>query len=213
MFDRVLPKGTKKYLAILAKEKILPEKTYLGGGTAIALQLGHRISFDLDFFTPNEFNTDFVLANFRKIKEFKADRIDWGTILGHFSGCKFSLFYYPYRLLDKTSNFEGIEIASLKDLIASKISAISSRGTMRDFVDIYYLLKSGKFGMVKEFLSYYEKRFGNLASQKAHILKSLTYFADAEIDKDPHMLTGDFSWQKIKKFIENEVKEYVKSQV
>ena len=51
MFDKVLPGDTKKYLALLAERNILPDKTYLAGGTAIALQLGHRVSYDLDFFT------------------------------------------------------------------------------------------------------------------------------------------------------------------
>ena len=213
MFEQALPQNTKKYLAILDEKKVLPPKTYLSGGTAIALQLGHRISFDLDFFCQDEFDINRVLNNLGKIKDFQLDRTDWGTILGRFTNCKFSLFYYQYPLLKKPLKFKGIEISSLEDLAASKINAISSRGTKRDFVDIYYILKMANIGDLTECLNLYQKRFKNLASQRAHILKSLIYFEDAERDNDPEILLDGYSWQKIKNFIELETKKYLQSEI
>lgn len=209
MFEQVLPGNTQKYLALLAEKNILPSKTYLAGGTAIALQLGHRISYDLDFFSCEEFKTEKVLEELKRIEGFKLDRTDWGTILGNFPNCKFSLFYYQYPLIEETKDYLGIKIAGLKDLAASKIGAISSRGTKRDFVDIYYILKNAKVGNLQDFLVYYDSRFKNLASQKIHILKSLQYFTDADQEEDPKMLVSDYSWEKVKQFLIFEVEKLV----
>lgn len=209
MFDRALYGETKKYLAILVQEKILPIETYLAGGTAIALQLGHRISYDLDFFTPKEFKTEEVLEKLAKLENFKIDRTDWGTILGNFPTIKFSFFYYQYPLIGKTTDYLGIKIASLKDLAAGKIGAISSRGTKRDFIDLYHILQSGQAGNLQDFLTYYNQRFQNLASQKIHILKSLEYFADADKEEDPKMLIDDYSWETVKKTLRDEVKKLI----
>ncbi len=209
MFEQVLFGDTKKYLALLAQKNILPAGTYLAGGTAIALQLGHRISYDLDFFTPEKFKTEETLEVLKNISDFKLDRTAWGTILGNFSSCKFSLFYYQYPLIEKTTNYLGIKIASLKDLAASKIGAVSSRGTKRDFIDIYYILQGGQAGSLQDFLSDYNARFKNLASQRIHILKSLEYFADADKDEDPKMLVPDYSWEEVKKILKEEVKKLI----
>lgn len=209
MFDKVLPGNTKKYLALLEKGRILPPKTYLAGGTAVALQLGHRLSFDLDFFTPQKFKVEEVLRKLEKIEGFKIERTARGTILGSLPEVKFSLFYYQYPLIEKSLNYLGIKIASLKDLAATKIGAISSRGTRRDFIDIYYLLKTDSVGDLRESLELYQKRFRNLASIKFHILKSLTYFEDADKEKDPKMLDKDYSWSKVKKFLASEIRKLI----
>lgn len=210
MLEQVIPGQTKSYLAILVKKKILPPQTYLAGGTAVALQLGHRVSFDLDFFTPGKFNEEKVLEGLKSIRGFKIEQTEWQTILGNFPGLKFSLFYYQYPLIGKVTNYQGIAVASLKDLAASKIGAISSRGTKRDFVDLYYLLQSKKLGDLSDFLKFYNQRFRNLASQRLHILKSLDYFIDAEKDeREPKMLAQDYSWKQIKDFLRREVKKLI----
>lgn len=209
MFDKVLYGDTKKYLALLAEKNILPQDSYLAGGTAVALQLGHRISYDLDFFSSEQFETEKVLEKLRNTADFKLDRTDWQTILGNFPDCKFSLFYYQYPLIENPKDFLGLKIASVKDSVASKIGAISSRGTKRDFTDIYYILKIGNVGTLEDFLSYYDRRFKNLASQKVHILKSLEYFEDADKEEDPKMLVSDYSWDKVKKALKEEVRKLI----
>ena len=207
MFIKVLPGKTKSYLALLKEKKILPKDTYLAGGTAVALQLDHRISYDLDFFTPIKFKSEEVLEDLKKIKDFQLERTDWQTILGSFPDCKFSLFYYQYPLIEPPKDFNGIKVADLKDLVASKIGAISSRGTKRDFIDLFYILKKGKVGNLQECLRFYDLRFKNLASQKFYILKSLTYFEDADQDRDPKMLVNNYSWPEVKKYLIEETQK------
>ncbi len=207
MFEQTLPENTRQYLAILARSDCFPPKTYLSGGTAIALQLGHRISYDLDFFTQDIFNLEKVLQSLKNIPTFELDRQDEQTLIGHFSGCRFSLFYYQYPLISPTINFLDIRLAGLKDLAASKISAIASRGAKRDFVDLFYLLESREIGDLSQILIYYNQRFTNLAAQRFHILKSLSYFSDADKEADPMMLISNYSWDKIKSVLISETKK------
>jgi predicted nucleotidyltransferase component of viral defense system len=112
-------------------------------------------------------------------------------------------------LIENSIDFSGIKVASLRDLAASKIGAIASRGTKRDFTDLFYIFKSGKAGNLQDFLKYYDQRFKNLSNQKIHVLKSLTYFDDADKDEDPKMLVSDYSWNEVKKTLVKEVNKLI----
>ena len=172
----------------------------------------HLLQADIVFFSLYIWNKNSQLKiakELKKIKDFVLVRTAWETIIGHFTDCKFSLFYYHYPLIEKSINYKGVEITSLKDLAASKIGAIASRGTKRDFVDLYYILKSNKAGDLNLFLEFYDKRFGNLSIQKFHIIKSLNYFADADKEEDPKMIASDYSWENIKKYLQSEVKKLI----
>ncbi|MEK9150321.1 MAG: nucleotidyl transferase AbiEii/AbiGii toxin family protein, partial [Candidatus Desantisbacteria bacterium] len=88
MFEQVLYRNTKAILALLEKSEII-QKTYLAGGTALALQLGHRISYDLDFFTQEEFDEEMILPEIEKISSFQLEQIAPRTILGKFEDIRF----------------------------------------------------------------------------------------------------------------------------
>lgn len=199
MFTKTLSQNAADALALLGKSQILKD-AYLAGGTACALQLGHRVSLDLDFFTNQEFNTDFVLDQLGKLPGFKLDQTEKWTILGSFPKVKFSYFYYPYPLIKKTSPFSEINRASLEDIAAMKIDAVSSRGTKRDFIDLYFLAK--KFSLQK-MLEFYNQKYGKLSNNIAHILRSLNYFEDAEEQESPKMIEK-VSWEEIKKFFQDQ---------
>lgn len=205
MFDQVITERTKSSLALLGKEKIL-EKCYMAGGTALALQLGHRLSFDLDFFTPVEFERKELI---QKMESFglKVDREDWGTILGKIGDIKFSLFHYQYPLVAQTIDYLGNNLASMQDIAAMKIDAIGGRGAKRDFTDLYFLIK--KLGDLQLLLKFYDEKYQKLTANKVHILKSLTYFDDADKEEDPKMLAPDYSWETVKKTLRDEVKKLI----
>lgn len=209
MFTKALSKDTAAVLALLGKSAIL-EDAYLAGGTACALQLGHRVSLDLDFFTEKEFPTEVVLKQLEKLPEFKLDETSKWTILGNLSKVKFSLFYYPYPLIKKISVFSQVNIASLEDIAAMKIEAICSRGTKRDFIDLYFLIRN-KFPLNK-ILKFYDKKYHRLSNKIYHISRSLNYFADADSQKSPKMLIP-VSWEEIKKFFQNQVLNLAKEKL
>ena len=206
MFEETLSQKSKNSLALLGKTGIL-KNAYLAGGTALALQIGHRISVDFDFFTEKKFDEKIII---RKLKEsslkFQLLRTSAGTILGSVDKTKFSLFFYDYPLLEKTETFLGIKIVGLKDIAAMKLAAISDRGTKRDFIDLYFLTVVEKAFFLEEIFELYEKKFKLIKQNKIHILKSLVYFEDAEADTMPNMLKP-VSWSKVKLFFETEVKK------
>ncbi|KKQ35405.1 MAG: hypothetical protein US51_C0006G0002 [Microgenomates group bacterium GW2011_GWA2_37_6] len=200
MFTTTLSKDAATALALLGKSDILKD-AYLAGGTACALQLGHRVSLDFDFFTEKEFTTEIVLKQLESLQGFKLDETAKWTILGNLSKVKFSYFYYPYPLASKTVPFSDIELASLEDIAAMKIDAICSRGTKRDFIDLYFIIKQ-KFPLVK-ILKFYDKKYKRLLNNIYHITKSLSYFADADSQVLPKMFTP-VSWEDVKKFFQNQ---------
>lgn len=200
MFTNTLSQNASTTLALLGKSGILKD-AYLAGGTACALQLGHRVSLDLDFFTHTEFNTQAVLKQLGELPGFKLSETAKWTILGSFLKVKFSYFYYPYPIIGKTISFLNVKLASLEDIAAMKIAAICDRGTKRDFIDLYFLTQKG-FSMDK-ILKFYDKKYGKLSNNIYHILKSLNYFIDAETQKNPKMLIP-VSWEKVKKFFQSQ---------
>jgi len=203
MFRTVLSKNAYDALALLGKTKILPEKTFLAGGTALALQIGHRISQDFDFFTPTSFKSEDLMTKLNKIGNFVLTEKQFkDTLLGLFNGVKFSIFLYPYPLIDKPIDYLGIKLASLKDIAAMKLAAIMDRGTKRDFIDLYFLVNNNI--SLDEMFVFYDEKFKALESNLYSLLKSLTYFDDAEKSDMPEMLKK-ISWKEVKDFLKKEV--------
>lgn len=204
MFEQVLSGNTKKSLALLGESGLF-KNAYLAGGTALALQIGHRISVDFDFFTPKEFDENILVQRMKKIiPEFRIERTEWGTILGNIGKTRFSLFFYDYPLLFKPHDFLGVKIADIKDIAPMKIAAIADRGTKRDFIDLYFMTEKENILSLEKALELYDKKFKLLKQNKMHILKSLCYFDDAEKGKMPKMLK-DVSWKEVKKRIKDNI--------
>lgn len=203
MFRAVLSKNAHDALVLLGKTKILPEKTFLAGGTALALQIGHRRSEDFDFFTPTSFKSEDLMTKLNKIGNFVLTEKQFkDTLLGLFNGVKFSIFLYPYPLIDKPIDYLGIKLTSLKDIAAMKLAAIMDRGTKRDFIDLYFLTKNNI--SLDEMFVFYDEKFKALESNLYSLLKSLTYFDDAEKSDMPEMLKK-VSWKEVKEFLKKEV--------
>ena len=206
MFEETLIKGANDSLAILGRSGILKD-AYLAGGTAAALQMGHRISVDFDFFTSKEFVPKEFSTALSKLGSFNEERADKGTVLGKFKGISFSLFIYKYPLIFPAIKYLSLNIADVRDIAAMKIDAIATRGAKRDFIDLYFICQSGY--QLEQLLDIYDKKYKNLAMTGMHIMKSLIYFDDAESDEIPKMLKK-VEWSKIKKYFENEVKKLQK---
>ncbi|MGB3341207.1 MAG: nucleotidyl transferase AbiEii/AbiGii toxin family protein [bacterium] len=205
MFEQVLIKDTKEHLALLSRSVILKD-AYLAGGTACALQLGHRLSIDFDFFTIKDFEPKIVAAELANLAAFEVEEIIEGTVLGKFLGTKFSLFKYQYPLIYPPLQYQSISIAEIRDIAAMKLDAIASRGTKRDFIDLYFICHSNY--KLSELMAVYDRKYKMLASNLMHIKKSLIFFDDAEADAMPVMLK-DIKWQDVKKYFENEVRHIV----
>lgn len=210
MFEEVLPKEAKNALAVLGESRIL-DNAYLAGGTALALQIGHRISIDLDFFSSVDFDEKSLVEQLSSLPiSFKLENMAWKTILGSVNKTKFSLFFYDYKSLDKPKEFLEIKVASIKDIAPMKVLAISDRGAKRDFIDLYFILAVEKLYTLEEVFNLYDDKFKVFHQNRVNILKSLTYFKEADEAPMPQMLK-EVSWTKVKKFFELETKLLVKN--
>lgn len=203
MFKETLIKGAEKNLALLGSSGILKD-TYLAGGTAAALQLGHRISVDFDFFTMKEFEPKNFSNDLSKLGLFDEEKADKGTVLGEFEGIKFSLFIYKYPLIFPPLKYLSLKIADIRDIAAMKLDAIATRGAKRDFIDLYFICKLNY--TLTDLFDFYDKKYGKLASNLIHIQKSLVFFNDADPDETPRMLKK-VKWKEVKKYFEKEVKK------
>ena len=144
------------------------------------MHLGHRVSYDLDFFSPEVFEENSLAEQLRTAGEFVKDKVSWRTVFGTFEKMKFSIFYYEYPLVAETVDFEGIRIVQPQDISAMKLLAISDRGMKRDFVDLYFMRTLFPLEQVFE---WYGVKFGRLEERRYHLLRGLTYFEDADRDQ------------------------------
>jgi hypothetical protein len=201
---------SRKQINLLKKLKFLKKYGfYLAGGTALALQIGHRTSIDFDFYTQKKFDPDKLYANLKnKFKKISLLQKAEGTLFVKVEKTVISFFEYPYPLIFPPIEFnEFPPIASKEDIAAMKIIAISTRGTKRDFIDIYFLLK--EFSL-KEIFQFVKKKYPGFNPYVGLI--GLTYFADAEKEeKRKYFLIQEVSWKKIKEFLIEEAKEYKKT--
>lgn len=181
---------------------------YLAGGTALALQLGHRISIDLDFFSINDFSTREIADRLKTKGRLEIDSISKDTLNGSLNNVKISFFKYSYKLLFPTKEYSGVALADERDIAAMKILAISDRGNRKDFVDLFVLLKTYP---LSDILKFFNEKYKEYNYNMLHILKSLVYFFDADLDTEP-VYIHPISWAEVKKVIKNVVDEYTRSQ-
>jgi predicted nucleotidyltransferase component of viral defense system len=203
MPQEILSRKTKNNLAELKRANIL-SNFYLAGGTGLALKLRHRISLDLDFFTKEDIDTKILIQKIKNLGRFSVEKESESTLIGIFEGTRITFLKYDYPLLFPLKEFEGIEVADERDIGCMKISAISSRGTKKDFIDLYFLCQ--KIISLKELLKLFKKKYKSVDYNLMHILKSLVYFEDAEKDPMPKMIIP-ISWEEVKKFFKAEIKK------
>ena len=196
LYRATLEKSTLGLLKKLQQAPVLGN-VRLVGGTALALQLGHRQSVDLDFFGPISvsgsqiveqlfplgFEDITIVRDIGAVKVFFIDKI------------KVDIVSYRYAWLEDAVREDGIVMAGLKDIAAMKLSAVTNRGSKKDFIDVYYLLRHFS---IRQMLDFYEQKYydGSLYN----VIRSLTWFADGENDEMPKM-TAPISWEHIKETI------------
>lgn len=178
--------------------------TRLVGGTALALQIGHRKSIDLDLFGTIDASLEEIaeeLSGFAGVKPLSSSKAMRFLIV---DDVKVDIVNYPYNWIDEPAGEDGIILAGIKDIAAMKLSAITNRGTKKDFIDLFFLLKPYS---LNDLLAFYLQKYSD--AQLFTLLKSLTYFEDAEDDPMP-MMTEPVMWQDIKATIINTVNRYLR---
>ncbi|MBO6190556.1 MAG: nucleotidyl transferase AbiEii/AbiGii toxin family protein [Alloprevotella sp.] len=197
-------------LELLMRLTALPmlSDTRLVGGTALALQLGHRRSVDLDFFGCVSTDTNSVIAELNKIgrvgiisctetirrltiDDVKVDIVDYSDV--------------PW--IDGAVVSDNLRLASLRDIAAMKMNAIVGRGSRKDFVDLYFLLQHFSFS---DIMDCYRQKYPAGTDYRA--MMSSVYFKDAEIQPMPEMFS-EATWDMMKSFIKRIVDHYNRKQI
>jgi len=193
---------------VLSKLSFLAnDEYYLAGGTALAIQLGHRTSFDFDFYTPNYFDQNELFDKFLEIFADEAIKTSLAknTLFCTLRTVDCSFFTYPYNLLRKPVLERGIALASLEDIAAMKFLAVNRRPAKRDYVDVYYLLEKFSLG---EMIDFAKEKFPNFNFY--YLLRALSYFEDIKDDERRHIQMTDknFSWEGAKDKLSKEADKY-----
>lgn len=184
-------------LELLKKLQRLPvlEQTRLVGGTALALQLGHRKSIDLDFFGTVDCEAEYLRESIAGIASLTILKESPHIHIYIVDGIKVDIVNYKYPWLDDVVLEQGLRLASVSDIAAMKITAIIGRGTKKDFIDIAFLLHHFS---LEEILHFYAAKYNDSSVFMA--MKSLAYFDDAEADPMPDMFVNQ-SWQQVKAYV------------
>jgi hypothetical protein len=170
----------------------------LVGGTALSLQVGHRISVDIDFFTRKEFDNNQLLEHLEQNYGFQEQYSHKNTLKGIVDGVFVDLLRHDYKFVAGHNLIDGVHMASKQDIAAMKVNAITGNGTrVKDFVDIYFLLKEFSFS---EVIDFYKAKYNT--RNDFHAIKSLTYFDDIIVEEWPNMiLEKDLTLKKLKRII------------
>lgn len=198
-----LPAIQRRALARLSK---LPSAAhlYLAGGSGLALHLRHRVSNDLDLFArPSELDFAGFEKELRQVtKEVELVSQSDATLHLRLEGVEVDLVRYDFEPVTPPRMSEaGIRLASLRDLAAMKLAAISRRGVRRDFWDLHAILQSRRVSLARA-LDDFRQKFRLAEADTYHVLRALSWFDDAERDEAfPRGLTRAH-WQVIKADLE-----------
>lgn len=202
MHQEALTKEGVKLLPLLHKF----ESFYLAGGTALALQIGHRISVDFDFFSDTEISKGLLS---QVIKIFDGQSIstainnrDELTIF--VSGVKITFLKYPFPNIEKLVQYQGISLLGIKDIASTKAYTVGRRGSYKDYVDLYFIL-SEKFSTLNEIINFARRKYGTEFNDRL-FLEQLLFMDDLD-DLNIQFLKPAIFKEKIEMFFREEIKQ------
>lgn len=203
-FEETLPEKTAKLVQRI--QLALPDflkDFYLSGGTALSLQLGHRESEDLNFFSRQSFEPERLQENLLIMGTLEQTELASGTLNTFLDGVKLQFLEYPYDLLEPTIDMRAIQLSAVADIACTKLQTIGMRGHKKDFIDLYFVLQRHSLGELFKLL---ERKYVNINYSQTHILKSLVFFDDADGQPMPKM-HRDVRWEAVKDSIIDHVRK------
>lgn len=179
---------------------------YLAGGTALALQIGHRISVDFDLFSGEEIDKDL----FPKVKkifydneiELSVNNQDELTVF--IDDLKTTFLKYPFPLIFDLVDYEGIRLLSIKETAATKAYTINRRGSLKDYADLFFIVFK-KHTTLEEIIEISGKKYGNEFNPRL-FLEQLVYLEDIE-EAEIEFLKEGVTKKEIETFFIKEIKK------
>ena len=183
----------------------------LVGGTALALQIGHRTSTDIDLFTTKTQNaielTDYFVKNYKNAIVNIASN-DFTRVI--VNGIKVEMVQYEEKILEEPKNEEGIRLIGINEIAAMKLTTALKRSQPRDFIDIAYLLKEIS---LKKMFELYKERYDTISPlyMKRTLLTKSRNIKDDEWLVGIKMIRHDIEPKDVPMFIEQAIAEYNKN--
>ncbi len=204
LFWETISDEMRQVIMVFARTEV-STRFYLAGGTALALQLGHRRSYDLDYFTPSE--------DVPSIREQLAQALDpfepvladtaWGNLVFLAGGVRVGFYGYGYPLVAPLRVEEDVSIASLPDIGLMKLDALQSRASRKDFHDLYAL---GQHMTLREILDLASRKYAATRDFEAQVIKRLPFFERADAEA-PLLLIEDVPWEEVKAYFRKQAIE------
>jgi len=175
------------------------QRFYLAGGTALALRLGHRVSVDLDFFSATDEITrptrQEILTALAPLSPLSLEEVD-GNLLLEISGLHAGFYSYGYSLVEPPDMLEQIALASAVDIGLMKLDALISRGSRKDFYDLYFIAQQIS---ISDLLNLGQTKYPYARDFEIMAVESLVFFENADRDIQPMML-ADAAWDDVRQF-------------
>jgi hypothetical protein len=196
---------TMHEIMIVFGKNQIAEHFYLAGGTALALQIGHRRSVDLDFFSPDldiPSVAEPLRATLDKYSPILADSA-WGNLVFVAEQVRIGFYGYGHPLIEPYVQAEGVSLASLTDIGLMKLDALLARASRKDFHDLYAICQRMP---LRSLLDAAQQKFSHVRDFEAQAVRHLVYFERAE-QEAPIPLIDEVSWSRVKEFFQNQAKE------
>jgi len=182
------------------------EDFYLAGGTGLALQIGHRISEDSDLFTESYIPDNFL----EQVEDVFSDHAVSPSVnnpdeLTVFVGeTKVTFLRYPFPVVGKKKNYEGVSLLEAKEIAATKAYTIGRRGSYKDYVDLYFCLR--KHTTIEEIIDIARQKYGEKFNARL-FLEQLVYYEDIEASEIKY-LKKEVRVNELESFFEKKIREF-----
>ena len=207
MHREALPATSGELLAALNRHGATEFSGWvLAGGTGLALQLGHRVSEDFDFFRTHGLDTAALFERLSEVAACDTLYSDERTLTVLVGGVKLSFFQVRDPFLFPVTPYTFFGVADIRDIALMKLLAVTNRGSRKDFVDLFAILNGGP--TLSDYLQLLPRKYGPGRLNPYQVAMSLTYFADAEGEPMPYML-APLEWAECKAFFVREVRSLV----
>lgn len=187
----------------------IAQRFYLAGGTALSLQIGHRLSVDLDFFSSSEDIPTIRPALEHALAQFSPILSDssWGNLVYLARDIRIGFYGYGFPLVAPLVESEAIRLASIEDIALMKLDAMLSRAARKDFYDLYYICKNIP---IKQLFKLANHKYSSVRDFESQATKRLVYFENAERESEPSLLEK-VSWQTVQEYFRQQAKEIEQS--
>ena len=180
---------------------------YLAGGTALALQIGHRLSLDFDFFSQKEISKN-LLTKIKKVFTDKnvvvsVNNSDELTVF--VNDIKITFLKYPFPVLKKLASYQGVYLLDIKEITATKAYTIGRRGSYKDYIDLYFVFKKSH-ACLRDIIDLANKKYKDEFNSRL-FLEQLIYLQDIE-DEEIIFLKEKADKQDLESFFKQEISKF-----